>query len=182
LLQLSQYVPKFVTNIAQNSINNSYGWRGNVFEEKIKQMSLFLYIRGGSNLYNVLARNMALPSLKTLERYMLKYHHRLVEGELYFDELLKFLEKNNLPKCVSVTEDATKITEIVEVDSSNSFLLGLTSPFDPKTGMIYRQYFKASTAFEIVKNISNSKKAGYLYVILARSASFGNIFKSFNLQ
>lgn len=121
-----------------------------------------------------MSQNLALPCYKTMTRFMDNYHGRLSEGKLYAKELRDFLDINQLPKSVSVTEDATKIVEMIEFDNNTCSLIGLTSPFNLSTGLVYENYFKANSSNQIANHIKNSKKASYVSVILAKPLAFGN--------
>lgn len=180
LLQIDDISGSFsplLTSLMYNAVKNKPGAKSNRFDENIKKTALYCFLRGGLNFYNFMSQNMSLPCEKTITRYMNKYHNKLIEGKLYVKELRDFLDRNELPRCVSVTEDATKITEIVEFDSNNCTLVGLTSPFNPSNGLVFENYFKANSSNQIAHHLKTSKKASYVSVILAKPLAFGKYFK-----
>lgn len=133
------------------------------------KLGLYLFIRGGRSLYEFHVQNMHFPSAKTISRHSNGIHGELLEGHYYFNELKTFLIEHKLPLCVSITEDGTKIVEVVEYDCKNDILIGLVAPFDNRTGMVLEKHFSAKTAEDIKNSIENSKIASYVYVLLARS-------------
>lgn len=99
---------------------------------------------------------------------MLQFHSKLKESHFYFDELVKFLEKNNYAKEVCILEDGTKITEAAEYDAIEKVINGLVAPTNATTGMPEANFFPALSAMQIVTAIQNCPKASYVQVILAK--------------
>lgn len=71
---------------------------------------------GGNCNYETFEANAthSIPSLRTIDRFIESTKYHLVEGELRADELCTYLKKLNLPLCVSLSEDATRITGTVK--------------------------------------------------------------------
>ncbi|KAG5681188.1 hypothetical protein PVAND_010645 [Polypedilum vanderplanki] len=160
--------PTMLRRLIDNATKNFSGNKGNRFDSDFLQLCLYFFIRGGKSFYEFLAPNLNLPSIKTLRRNANIFHKELIEGKCYFDEFKQFLDKNEYPYSVAITEDATKITELIEYDYKNDTLIGLASPINLSTGMIEQKYFSAKTADDIRLAIMNGSIASYVYVILAQ--------------
>lgn len=160
-------IPKFLYDGIINSYFNAPGDHNNEFDDDIKRLALYIYLRGGKKLYEFFIYNMHFPCYRSVLRYVDSYHKQMIEGKLYFDELHDFLLKRNLPKVVSISEDATKITEVVEYCAKTRTLSGLVAPFNDRTGMPKQLFFVAESAIQISKSIEDFAKAKYVYVIIA---------------
>lgn len=82
----------------------------------LKKFCVFLYFVGGRLLYEILQSNLtnSLPAISTLNRFISLNKEYFIEGEYRFNQLKDFLEKNKLPSCVWISEDATRITGKIE--------------------------------------------------------------------
>lgn len=47
-----------------------------------------------------------------------------VEGNVKVNDLLEYLKKKKLPKVVWISEDNTRITDIIEIDPKSNQLIG----------------------------------------------------------
>jgi len=103
---------------------------------------------------------------------------KLAEGIVYEKKLKDFLVTHNLPLEVLIVEDGTKITEFAEYDLSQNILMGQVAPLEKSTGMPKPGFFKANTAEDINKAITETKKASYIQIIIAKADAKGN----FNYQ
>lgn len=161
----------------ENAYKNEVGYKGNRYEEEIKEIASYCYIRGGKFFYNFLSINLSLPELSTVRRFMSDEMNLLYEGEMQFDFICDFMRSNNIKMQVGIFEDGTKINEKIDYDVQNNSLIGLVAPFNTNTGLPDVHHFKARNALEIFNHIKNSPRASYLQVIMAqpndvRSPSF----------
>lgn len=162
-------LPYLIRLLITNAEKNTIGNRGNRYNvNEIMKIAMYIYIRGGRNLYGFFNLNLKLPVLKTVQRNMLQYHKMLSEGHLYFDELDTMLQNNNYPREVCILEDGTRLTEMVEYDAMTRSLIGLVSPIESTTGMPKEGNFPALTAQQIIDTLTHSTKAAYVQVILAK--------------
>jgi hypothetical protein len=99
---------------------------------------------------------------------------KIQEGVLRCLELKQYLEKNNLPLMVSLSEDATRIINRVQYDSATNQLVGFALPFD-KNGMPSTGKFPARSAFEIEQTfLMNSDSVSNLVnIIVAQPLALG---------
>lgn len=86
--------------------------------------------------------------------------------EYRFNQLKNFLEKNKLPLCVWISEDATRITGKIEYDSISNKVVGFVMPFD--NGLAKSDAFVGTSAYEIGKYFQTNIKADYAYIIMAK--------------
>lgn len=92
-----------------------------------------------------------------------------MEGILRSKELVCYLEKNELPFVVSLSEDATRVTSKVEYDRKTNQITGFVLPTHHKTGMPIPFTYKARNVDEITKHFSrNSDIASLVTVIMAQ--------------
>lgn len=166
-------LPLIIKAFIENSKRNSASKTGNRYDEEIIKLSMWIFIRAGRSFYEFMRLNTNLPCAKTLERHMLKYQSKLEEGVLDFDGVVEMLKSYNLPMEIAILEDGTKITEVVEYDSTSNVLLELVSPFNPSTGMPEARYFKADSAQNIQNAIEKHIKAKYVQVIIAKPNKIG---------
>lgn len=125
----------------------------------------------GPYAYDTLQKNLelALPSLSSLNRYIKRANHHLVEGELRTIELLKFLELRDLPLAVSLSEDATSIEGRPQYDSKTNQIMGLVLPINKCNGMPIPKSYPARSADEMASYFLNQiPTAKLVNVIIAQ--------------
>lgn len=82
------------------------------------------------------------------------------------NQLKTFLVERNLPLCVWVSEDGTRITGKIEFDSSSNKLIGFVLPL--VDGCPKPDTFMATSAQKIMNHFETSIKSDYAYVIMAQ--------------
>lgn len=104
----------------------------------------------GPLAYETIQNNipLALPSLSSTNRYISKKHSKLVEGQLRITELSQYLKQRNLPRIVSLSEDATRINGTIQFDSISNEILGFVPPLN-KFGMPKPHSYPARSFEEI---------------------------------
>lgn len=175
-LQFVDALPNFPLMLKKcilNAVKNKPGHKGNRFHPDIKEISMYVFIRGGPKLYEFFINNFHWPSVSSQMDKIPKFHPSLIEGKLYIDEFMQFLNRFDYPLQCAILEDGTAITNIIEVDRKTDLLLGLVAPISVSTGLIHPFYFKATSAKEIYENIKNNYSASYVYVILAKPLKRG---------
>lgn len=83
------------------------------YSKLLKNIALFIFLNGGPSLYITLSHNLPIPHVSTIKRYLKTEFEDIREGELRVLQLSKWLEENNFPKIIWVSEDATRILEHV---------------------------------------------------------------------
>lgn len=169
-------VPKLLYDCVINALSHTSGNKGNRFDENFLKVAVYFYVRSGKAFYEFLLKNFNLPSVITIKRYINKSISDVNEGKVCAEELYKFLIQNNYPLVVSVAEDGTKITEVVEYCSKRNVLCGICSPLG-ENGIPSVQ-FKALTAKDIQNFLINFPRTKYMQVVLAQpiAASKFNFF------
>lgn len=154
--------------LLENASKNENGNKGNKFSAELKEISCYCYIRGGKHFYLFLSKNLILPELSTIRKFMSHDLNLVYEGQWRFDEIAEYIVRHNMKKEIGVFEDGTKINERVDYDVKSNSLLGLVSPIEASTGLPRAHYFDAKTADQINYAIKNHPRASYLQVILVQ--------------
>lgn len=86
---------------------------------------------GGRLLYETLQANLnnSLSSIISLFRYISFNKDNVVEREYRLKKLKQFLIERNLPLCIWLSKDATRITGKVEYDVLSNKIIGFELPF-----------------------------------------------------
>jgi len=140
----------------------------NRYDESQKKFCVFLYFVGGRLLYETLQSNLtnSLPSISSLNRFISTQKQNIVEGEYRFKELKEFLLERNLPLCVWVSEDGTRVMGKIQYDQISNKVIGFVLPFE--NGMANVNAYLATSANTIGQYFKNNEKANYAYVIMAK--------------
>lgn len=133
----------------------------------IKKYSTYIYLIGGRKLYNNLSKNIPLPSLKSTQNYIKLVGPNVNEGELRCSELKEYLERNQYPFFVFLSEDATGIIKKAEYNYNNNNISGFVPPLDIN-GMPLKNSFPATSADVISKYFANEEKSSLIYVVMAQ--------------
>lgn len=121
---------------------------GNRYSYEMKMYAAYQRMLGGRLSYETFKSNAlhAVPCLRSIDRYIAKVKSDVVEGVLRVDELLKYLTDLKLPKFVSLSEDATRITDRIQYDAGTNQLVGFVLPLNPENGMPIADYYQATSA------------------------------------
>jgi hypothetical protein len=158
-----------------NALKNPSSLRSNRYSTEILKLATYIYIQTGKKFYDFFSSNFCFPSYKTILNHLDEFQARLKEGTIYTHHLLKYLEANSLPKCVAVSEDGTKITEIIEYDAKLNILLGFVANFD-QHGMVPFDSFKARSALEIANHFKRGTPlASNVQIVLAKPIVPGGV-------
>ena len=98
----------------------------------IKKFATALFLYSGPLAYEFLQQNIpqALPCTRTIQGAIYAEYNRIDEGSFRFDELQAHIERYKTPRCVSISEDATRITGRVEYDHAIDRCIGCVLPLD----------------------------------------------------
>lgn len=147
---------------------NKNGYR---YPTSIKHYSVYSYIAGGKWHYEINSKNLPLPSVSTVTKYIQKYSPNIIEGEFRGTALLKYLKKFNLAKTVWLSEDATGIEARYEYDPKTNQIIGLSLPLDEESGLPQCYSYLARNEDEIKRHVNNRNRAKLIYVIMAQPMS-----------
>lgn len=102
-------------------------------------------------LYKTLQVNLSnfLPAISTLLNFISTYKDNVVEGEYRFHELKDFLVKYNLPLCVWISENATRITGKIENDFISNTVVGFVMPFHDGLAKVFTFLSNSACAIRI---------------------------------
>lgn len=81
------------------------------------------------------------------------------EREYRIEQLKKYLTSRNLPLCVWISEDNTRITLKIEYDTVSNKIIGFVMPF--KNGTAKVDAFEATSAVTIVECFQKNYKSDY---------------------
>lgn len=158
---------KLLTELLENAQVSAIGHNGNRYSKRIRRICGYIYARGGRSLYEFFNKNLNLPCLKTVKRFMQLDLPPLSEGFLDFDALQKYIEKFNYSKSIGIFEDGAAITQNVSYDPLTNELIGLTAPFS-ESGIPCRRFHHAEFSFAIVNAIREYSKCNTVQVIITR--------------
>lgn len=158
---------KLLATADKNASTSKGGYR---FDEEVKSYASYLRMLAGPLAYETLQKNLplALPSLSSTNRFVGRTHHNIIEGQLRCDELLIYLKNRNLPLAVSLSEDATRVINRVQYDSSTNQLIGFVLPTD-QNGLPIPFSYKARSTNEIVEHYSRQIPiSGHINTVMAK--------------
>lgn len=132
-------------------------------------------ILGGRLFYKTFKANnkRSVPSLDSVNRYIIKTKSRYLEGHLRCEELRNYLISLSLPWIVSLSEDATRIINRAQYDVSTNQIVGFVLPLN-SNGMPIKMFYSADSASRIESFFydldSNKPKepSKYVNVIMAQ--------------
>ena len=108
----------------------------------------------------------ALPSLRTVQRFVAKDYKPIHEGVFRFDELVNHLNAFRCPKIVSIGEDATRVIKKVQYDVESDKLIGFVLPCDdsglPQNDSFIATDFECMKEFFSVVSVANN---AFVYIV-----------------
>lgn len=152
--------------ILKGSIGNERACTGNRFCELLKKIFAYIKLKSSNGLYQFLYHNDIIPSASTAAREQYKIYQKMVIGEIYVDELLKFLTERSLPLSVGISEDATRVKSQINFDLETKQLIGLVTPCSAN-GLPDKNQLIASTPADIIEKIKSRPKANCIQTIVA---------------
>lgn len=164
----SELLKNLIESSNKRKDKDKHGFR---YSNPIKYYSIYSYITSGKMSYKTTSKNLAVPSINSVARYVCKNGPTIVEGEFRVQQLVNFLESFNLPKVVWLSEDATGVEGRIEYDPTTNQIIGLNLPLDERTGLPLTYSYLAKSASEIQCHMmkENEEKSKLVYVILAQS-------------
>lgn len=144
---------KLLETVNQNASRPKAGRR---YDPEVKRWAAFLRMLSGPTAYNTLQKNLelALPSLSRINYFVQNTHNTFIEGVLRCEELLLYLQENNLPLSVCISEDATRIVGRVQYNSKKNQLIGFVLPLN-QNGIPTPFAYSAKNTDEIVRHFTS---------------------------
>lgn len=165
----AQYLLRKLSEAAkQNSTRKTGGYR---YDSEMKSFASYLRMIVGPLAYETIHRNLegAVPSLPSTNRYIRASNCSITEGILRCEELKIYLDKRKLPFVVSLSEDATRVVDRVQYDSTTNQIIGFVPPINPLNGLPIPSQFPATSANEILEHFSNENEiSSNLIIIMAQ--------------
>lgn len=135
------------------------------YDDEIKKIGIFYYLMGGRNLYQILSKNLPLPSLSTVRRHLYELPAP-VEGSFCFSEFEAFNNIHGGSQYVWVAEDDTKVCEGLAYNKYCDTIVGLVLPIDKNTGAPVINFYKFSS-IELVNNfITKSQLSSFVKLLV----------------
>lgn len=167
------FFAEMITSYNRNITRPKNGYR---YSYQMKMYAAYQRMLGGRLWYETFKSNAVheVPSLRSIDRYIAKVKSSAVEGALRADELLKYLTDLNLPKLVSLSEDATKINDRIQYDVGTNQLVGFVLPLNPENGMPIVDFYQATSAAHMERCFYNletgteRKRSSYVNVVMAQ--------------
>lgn len=135
------------------SFHRNMGRVKNGYRYNADLMSYSAYMRmiGGRLNYMTLKANSehCIPSISAVNRFIAKTKTIALEGHLRVIELDQFLTDRDLPRIVTLSEDATRINGRIQYDPRTNKIVGFTMPLDKRNGMPNASFYKANSAADI---------------------------------
>ena len=134
-----------------------------------KKFATSLYIYCGSRAYNFISSNIpcALPSLRTIQRFVAADYHPIGEGCFRFDKLLNHLNAFKCQKVAALGEDAIRVINKIQYDPNTNKLVSFVLLCN-ESGLPLCDSFMATT-FESIENyFCNESVANYAFVYMVQ--------------
>lgn len=143
-------------------------------DEVLNKIAVSLFIYAGPVAYSFIQQNMpqALPSLRSVQRFVHNEYLIIHEGEFRFDELFVHLNRYNAPKIITIGEDATRLIVRVDYDSETNRLVGFVLPLN-SDGLPLLNAHLAVSFVSIKESFRNSVMSKYAFVYMAQPLLHG---------
>lgn len=160
--------PLFLKQLIEQSIKQQSG-KALSYSEHLKKVSLYILMQAGPLVYDSLHKNLPLPSLTSVKRYLGK-ESPMIEGAFQFDIIKDEIKKNNESNFVWIAEDDTKITSRLRYNLNTDCVMGLELPLDQK-GIPIQNFFKFTSIAKVQEYIDKYSISSYVKLLTCRSMS-----------
>lgn len=151
------------------------------YPHEFKLFCAYIRMTGGAIAYESMSKNLGMPSISTMNRFIRNNAKPVIEGECRFNDLREFLDKRNLPRFICVSEDATRITGRIQYKKDDNEVVGFVLPLNQTTSMPESHHFKA-TSFDTIENYFNEEtRSNLLYTFIAQTLQKDSPSFCFNL-
>lgn len=162
------FLNKLIATAKRNSGRSQQGYR---YSDDIQQYATYLRMIMGNLSYQSLQANLrgALPSIKSVNRYIHQSHEYISEGVLRHNELYSYLTERKLPLIVSISEDATRVVGRPQYCRKSNKIIGFTLPINQSTGLPIPSSFPANNFGQICKHfIQHNSISAYVNIVVAQ--------------
>ena len=168
-MSLTPILKQLILNAEKNSESLPHQRR---HPEILKKFATALLIYAGPLSYEFIQSNMpeALPSLRTVQRFISKEYSSFTEGFFNFDGLLLHIKDHKTAKAISVGEDATRVVTRIDYDCETDRCVGFVLPLD-SNGLPLVDSFLAVSYKGIEEMFHCTPKAKYAYVYMVQPLS-----------
>lgn len=162
----SNLLNKMLDTAKKNALKPKQGYR---YDDDLKRICVHNRLLSGPMAFKTLHLNLngCFPSISTTNRYIHRVDHAIIEGELRVNELANYLKERNQPMWVCLSEDATRVENRLQYDSSTNQIIGFVLP-TTQNGVPLPFHFKARTSDEIFGHFSkNIPVSNFVNTIIA---------------
>lgn len=152
--------------LQESSLTFERGNTGNRYQEEMKELASFIFIKGGASLYKSLAQISSFPSVHEVKKNLYDIYPYIRDGQIYAKELKEFLVARNLKLVVGLGIDDTRVKRNVTYDKQTSSIVGLRCPIN-QTGMPDTSMFIIKKPSDVVKLVKTHPMAKFIEVVIA---------------
>lgn len=157
---------KMMNAAITNSLRPRQGYR---YNNDLKSFCVYNRILSGPMAFKTLHLNLkgCFPSISTTNRYIHRADYAIIEGDLRVNKLLNYLNERKQPLWVCLSEDATRLENRLQYDSSTNQIVGFVLPVG-QYGIPVPLFFKARTGDEILSHfLKNIPVANFVNTVIA---------------
>lgn len=160
--------PNFLRTLLANSVKRSAsGLHLKRYDDYMKDISLYLFMIAGPLAYEMLQKNLLLPSKTTVLDHLGKAP-AIREGSLQISRIKDSLGTQGLPYYVWLAEDDTKIQPRTKYNKADDAIMGLELPLD-NNGIPITSFFKFTTISAVQGYLRDYPKSSYAKLVTCRS-------------
>lgn len=163
---------KFNKFLKESEFTYEKGSSGNVYDQHFMRFCTLLYARAGKKAYSALELNGTMPTVEACKKNIKQNYGELNIGKIYGKKLREHLERHNLPKSVTISEDATRLKTFVKYDPRSQELIGMVMK-NESNGLPNHIKLKVKTPQDIMYLMKNYQRANFIEVIMAKSIAGG---------
>lgn len=156
----------FLNELIQQSVLKHSGKKLS-YSDHLQKVSLHIFMLAGPTLYNMLQKNLPLPSLSTVKR-RLGQESPLQEGEFQVHAIKEAMQIDDEPMYVWVAGDDTKVTSRIHYNIKDDTIVGLELPLD-ENGVPKKSFFKFTTIKEVQNYLEQYPRSSYVKLMTCRS-------------
>ncbi len=142
--------------------------KGNRFHNPILiNFAVLALIHGGRQFYEIANFQGIFPSISTIEKRISQFKVPTREGEVYVMPVKQFIDYNNLPPVISISEDATVVVGGKEYCSTTNSIFGFSLPLQ-ENGLPKSSDAEVGTVADIINMFGKYDRATSVMVVMAQ--------------
>lgn len=158
--------PSFLQQLIEQSVKNHQGKKLE-YAEQMKKIALYIFMLTGPLAYQLLQKNLPLPSISTV-RLQLGKETPTQEGAFQVELIKQEMTANHEPMFVWVAEDDTKITSRLRYNVHDDTIMGLELPMD-QNGVPTQSFLKFTSIKAVVDYMEKYPVSSYAKLLTCRS-------------